>query len=93
MNFLDKIKRNNGFYYSPYQLPKKFGYMVAIKDMELKLSNKDNINSIVEKYSNNYITKENNLFVGGWEHEGVIHIDISKHYDNLSDAIRGGLLS
>ena len=93
MNFLDKIDRNGEFSFSPYQLPPKHGFMVAIKDMELKLTDKDNINNVVEKYSNNYITKENNLFVGGWEHEGVIYIDISKYFDNLEDAIRVGLLS
>lgn len=74
---LQQIKKNNGFIVS------LLGYEKIFKPEDTEAIKK----SILQYKS----LLKSNQFVGIWQHDGLVYIDISRHYTNKQDAIRNGI--
>lgn len=74
---LNPIKKNNGFMCSI------LGYEKTFKPEQTEEIEKTIVNySKILKY---------NQFIGIWNNDGLIYIDISKYYSNKQDAIKNGI--
>ena len=69
---------------------KKNGYMCSIIGMErtFKPEEIDKINNCIIEYKNKL---KANQYIGIWNHDGLVYIDISRHYTNKQDAIKNGI--
>lgn len=71
-------------------ITKKSGFMVSLLGYEKTFDPAD-----TEAIKNAIIQYKSLLkacqFVGIWQHEGLVYIDISRHYTNKQDAIRNGV--
>lgn len=78
-NNLQEITKNNGF-------------MVSIMGMEKTFDPCDltNIEKTIIDYKNRLKASQ---FIGLWQHDGLVYVDISRHYTNKQDAIKNGILN
>lgn len=78
-NNLQEITKNNGF-------------MVSIMGYE-KTFHPDDLTNI-EKTIIDYKSRlKVNQYIGLWNNNGLVYIDISRHYTNKQDAIKNGILN
>lgn len=78
-NNLNEISLINGFMVS------LLGYEKTFLPSDLKA-----INDTIIDYKNKLKTSQ---FIGLWQHNGLVYIDISRHYTNKQDAIKNGILN
>jgi len=80
---LQPIKKNNGFMCSIMGYEKTFNYDDIINNDSLEII----YNDILEYKK---ILKKDQ-FIGLWYNDGLIYLDISRHYKNKQDAIKNGV--
>lgn len=78
-NNLQEINKNNGFMVSI------MGYEKTFKPDDLT-----NIEKVIIDYKNRLKASQ---FIGLWQHDGLVYVDISRHYTNKQDAIKNGILN
>jgi len=71
-------------------ITKKSGFMVSLLGYEKTFKTEDT-EAIKENILYYKSLLKSNQFVGIWQHDGLIYIDISRHYTNKQDAIRNGI--
>lgn len=67
----------------------KRGYMVSLDGSELKLNINDLKVKTIKQYQKQ--AKQARACVGFWIDEGVLYLDISKHYTSKNSAVRSAL--
>ena len=74
------------------EINKNYGFMVSIMGYEKTFDPCDlgNIKKTVIDYQKRLKTSQ---FIGLWQHDGLVYIDISRHYTNKQDAIKNGILN
>ena len=78
-NNLQEINKNNGFMVS------LLGYEKTFNPSDLKA-----IENCIIDYKSRLKASQ---FIGLWQHDGLVYIDISRHYTNKQDAIKNGILN
>lgn len=74
------------------EINKNNGFMVSIMGMEktFKPDDLENIEKTIIDYKNKLKASQ---FIGLWQHDGLVYVDISRHYTNKQDAIKNGILN
>ena len=68
------------------------GFMVSIIGYEktFQLDDLTNIKKTIINYKNRLKASQ---FIGLWQHDDLVYVDISRHYTNKQDAIKNGILN
>jgi hypothetical protein len=74
------------------KITKNYGYMVSIIGMEKTFlpEQLEEIKNTIKEYQEKLKV---NQFIGVWNYEGLVYIDISRHYKNKQDAIKNGIIN
>lgn len=74
------------------EINKNYGFMVSIMGYEKTFQPDDltNIEKTIIEYQKRLKTSQ---YIGLWQHDGLVYVDISRHYTNKQDAIKNGILN
>lgn len=87
----DTLKNNGGsFNVSKSKIKKPLnGFMVSIKDLIIVNKKDFNVKLLKSLVKNNFtLLKSNENYLGTWEDNGKIYIDISSNFNNLDEALK-----
>ena len=91
INNINELIKNGGSLDKDLQpIKKTAGFMVSMLGYE-KTFNPDDIKGIEQTIINYSKIISKKCYIGIWENNGLVYIDISKHYENKRQAIKQGI--
>ena len=89
---LKYIENGTSLDYNLNEISLNNGYMVSLLGYE-KTFNPDDLTNIENTIIDYQKKLKTSQFIGLWQFNGLVYVDISRHYTNKQDAIKNGILN